>query len=156
MDKKDIINFDTQGWPLSQLNIRAIVEKICTYDAETQRYYINADDKTLDLIPRVFEDDGMGYGINEKRIVSFDIFNDSSNTYYSNVFIEKPIKDIDIWLEGKFYPHCFVKKGHKQYMVEDIRKTSDGIYEYYCQRYNSRDGLKDEYLWLSEDKIKYD
>lgn len=155
MNKKDIINFDTQGWPLSQLNIRAIIEKICTYDADTQRYYINADDKILDLVPRVFEDDGMGYGVNEKRVVSFDIFSDSKDTY-SNIFIEEPIKDIDIWLEGKFYPHCFVKKGKKRYVARGIRRNEDGTFEYECEGFSSRNGGDGNYTWISEDKLDFD
>ena len=152
--KENIINFDIQGWPLFQNSIKDIIKHICTYDEENNRYYIDADDKRLDLIPRVFEDDGMGYGVNEKRIVEFNVFGDKEQ--YCNIFVEEPIKNVELWVEAKFYPQCLVKQGRKRYMVEDIRKTDDGVYEYYCQRYNSRDGLKDEYLWLSEDKIKYD
>lgn len=152
--KENIINFDTQGWPLFQNSIKDIIKHICTYDKESNRYYIDADDKRLDLIPRVFEDDGMGYGIHEKRIVEFNVFGDKEQ--YCNIFVEKPISNIELWVDAKFYFRCFVKCGRTRYMIIDIRTTENGIYEYYCQKYTHKEGFKDEYKWISEDKLDYD
>lgn len=154
MDKKNVINFDTQGWPLTQLNIRGIIEKICTYDPDTQRYYIDADDKILNLFPRVLEDDGMGYGVNEKRIYEFSIFGDEEQ--YCNMFVEKPIKNVELWVEASFYPNCIVKKGNKRYITRDIRKNESGMFEYECEGFNTRKGGDGKFEWILEDALRYE
>lgn len=155
MNKKNIINFDLQGWPITQLNIRDIIEKICTYDTENNRYYIDANSDVLDLVPRVFEDDGMGYGVNEKRVISFDVFGNDDDKY-SNIFIEEKVKDVELWVDAKFFPNCFVKKGRKRYITRNIRKKDDGTFEYECEGYISKFSFNGKYEWIEEDKLKFD
>ena len=145
-----IINFDTQGWPLYELSLKDIVETICTFDKETNRYYINADDDVLKIVPRIFEDDGMGYGVNEKRITEFSIDKDYKEQY-SNIFVEKPIKNIDLWMNSDFFPNCYVKKGRTRYIARDIRKNEEGEFEFLCERIR-----KDESVWINGKKLKFD
>ena len=97
---------------------------------------------------------GVCQGVNEKRIYEFNIFGDSEQ--YCNVFVEKPIDKIELWLDAKFYYQSFVKCGRTRYMTRDIRKSGNGEYEYYCQKYTNKDGFKNEFKWISEDKLEYD
>lgn len=149
-NKDRIINFDSQGFPLEEQTLKDIIEQICSYDEKTNRYYIDADDKTLNIVPRVLEDDGMGYGVNEKHIISFSV-NKDYETPYANAFIEKPLENIDMWLEGKFFYGCFVRKGRTLYITRDIRKTENGTFEYLCERMK-----KEESIWISEDKLEFE
>lgn len=70
MDEKNIIGYDFQGWPIYKITLREILTRLGaekSYDGSVFGWDVN--DPLLDMCPTVLEDDGMGYGINEKYIV---------------------------------------------------------------------------------------
>lgn len=87
--EEDIIGYDFQGWPIYKMTIREILEVICEH--KDGKYTINDNSPTLDIYPRVLEDDGMGYGTNDQYITEFSI---GDNCDYCNIFVDKK-QDID-------------------------------------------------------------
>lgn len=87
--KEDIICTDFQGWPVYKMTVREILESLGLkkqYKEDGSLLWaIEDSNPVLDIYPRTLEDDGMGYGVNKKYVVSADV----SEIYnYINIFIE--------------------------------------------------------------------
>lgn len=65
------IGKDFQGWPLYAMTFREILESLGSKKIEHNTYTI--DDSILDSYPRLLEDDGMGYGVNEQYITEASV-----------------------------------------------------------------------------------
>jgi hypothetical protein len=65
------LGYDFQGWPFYALNLREILFSL-GFEAKDGKIYISADDEILDAYPRLLEDDGMGYGVDECYITEAD------------------------------------------------------------------------------------
>jgi hypothetical protein len=89
--EEEIINYDFQGWPIRKMSLKDILEYsgLFTHDIEKSIYFINDDAPVLNIYPTTLEDDGMGYGINEKFISDFTYVPLESNEDRINIFIEK-------------------------------------------------------------------
>lgn len=62
-----------------------------------EEYKISINNSILNAYPKVLEDDGMGYGVNPKFIVSSDYMtykDDELNEEVSNIFVEPIDKNI--------------------------------------------------------------
>lgn len=137
MDTK-IINYDSQGWPIYKMSLKDIIATFMNYNPVDKAYWIKEDDPKLQLYPRTLEDDGMGYGINEKNITSFDFVKGE----FLNVFIEQPLeeKEVALWQESKFYPGCWAKsEGTSHYLIKNIFIKDNEIY-LVCDKYKLKNG----------------
>ena len=90
------LGFDFQGWPIRKMSLGEIIKdsQIFEHDDEKGIFYIKDDNPLLKLYPRTLEDDGMGYGVNEKYITEVSVFPSGnltstipSDEYKINVFI---------------------------------------------------------------------
>lgn len=64
---------------------------ILNEEPECEEYKVNINNPILNAYPKVLEDDGMGYGVNPKFIVSSDYMvykDDELNEEVNNIFVE--------------------------------------------------------------------
>lgn len=99
------LGFDFQGWPIRKMSLGEIIKdsQIFEHDDEKGFFYIKDDSPLLKLYPRTLEDDGMGYGVNEKYITEVSVFPNGnlaspSDEFKINIFIHPQEKNI--------YPCC--------------------------------------------------
>ena len=85
--KEDIIDYDFQGWPVYKMNIRSILKSL-GFECEGGKWIIDDADPTLDIYPCILDDDGMGYGVNEKFITSVDRNEDNINFFIDKEILE--------------------------------------------------------------------
>lgn len=64
-------DFDFQGWLIPNLTLRQILEKLGFKYNENQ-IYIDCNNEILDKCPVILEDDGMGYGAKEFKIIDVE------------------------------------------------------------------------------------
>lgn len=124
--KKDkrIIGFDFQGWPVRKVTLGEILESIgfrkADRDGETY-YEMKADSPIFDVFPSVLEDDGMGYGVNERFITDSSVGDDESGNPYFNIFAEKEIPNKEMWYNNFIMPYTQIKfDGHNVMLNEAI------------------------------------
>ena len=134
--KDKIIGFEVQGWPYFKQNVRDVLIGIgCSYDEDTNTWQISYDDPRLNEDVHLYFDDGMGYGVNEHFITSVNsnIADERINSTYCNMFIEKPLENLELWQKEKFFPHADVKQnGKKQCLtIMDITEKDNKLY-YIC------------------------
>ena len=82
------ISKDFQGWPVYALTWREILK----YLPFIKDGVVDFNDPRLDVYPRTLEDDGMGYGVNEKLITECTFVD---NDRECNIFIDKEIWDAE-------------------------------------------------------------
>lgn len=79
------IGIDFQGWSIYKLTLEEILQEmgaIKVRDIEGNDILgFNSNDSILNSYPRTLEDDGMGYGVNEKFITSVDRNGDNINIF---------------------------------------------------------------------------
>lgn len=70
------IVYDFQGWPMEAHTFREIL-KTLGFKEEDGKISIDSDNPLLDAYPCVFEEDGMGYGIDPQLIIEAekDVYN---------------------------------------------------------------------------------
>ncbi len=91
MDKEnDIISYDFQGWPNYKRNLREVLNMMGAVE-ENGMIGFKTNDDILDIYPLILEDDGMGYGVNERYITEASA--DMMKTYV-NIFAESEIEDV--------------------------------------------------------------
>lgn len=91
----EIFNEDFEGWPMYKQNIRDFLIGFgLSYNKETNNWEISEDDPRLNTVVRIFEDDGMGYGTNQKYAHECKCFNNEQNEYFCNVFV-----DVDVFVD---------------------------------------------------------
>lgn len=150
---KCIINFDSQGWPILKMSLKDIIATFMNYNPDDKAYWIKEDDPRLELFPRVLEDDGMGYGVNEKKICSFDIINDQ----YVNVFVEKELENIELWKKCKFCKADVVRDNEgNTYYIENIKEENGKLYLICIESRLTPAGIMKHYLVTkAESELKF-
>lgn len=120
MKNNNIIGFDFQGWPVEKISFETIIEQLGgVYNEETGNYEIPKDE--LQVIPKVYTDDGMGYGAMGWYVTAIDY----TDTDVCNIWIDKEDENIDIYLEDRTQPGMTVtdNKG-VSYMLETYVKNT--------------------------------
>ena len=122
MSKKDsslVVNFDYQGWPEYKHTIKDLIIAFGgVYNEETKKWEI-PDAGDLDTCPRLFEDDGMGYGVNEKYIVGVD-FDRVAQT--CNIWHNTQMEYAQVYAELGINPgYIFKTEDGTEYVVEDVK-----------------------------------
>lgn len=87
------IGYDFQGWPIKAMTLRDILESIGFEKNDAGEYAIKADNPILDAYPKLLEDDGMAYGVNEQYITEAD-----DDTYDDKIY-EEDVKVFNIFRE---------------------------------------------------------
>ena len=87
------ISVDFQGWPVKAMTWKEILCAIgiLTDENEREEYKFSINNPILNAYPKVLEDDGMGYGVNPRFVVSSDCMvykDDELNEEVSNIFVE--------------------------------------------------------------------
>ena len=65
------INKDFQGWPVYAKNLKEILLEL-GFEEKDGKMSISSDNELLQAYPRLLEDDGMAYGVNEQYITEVD------------------------------------------------------------------------------------
>ena len=138
MEKKDnsqVVNFDFQGWPEYKHSIKDLIIAFGgVYNEETKKWEI-PDAGDLDTCPRLFEDDGMGYGVNEKYIVGIDFDRVSQ---ICNIWHDTKLEYAQVYAEVGINPgYIFKTEDGTEYVVEDVkvdRETYKVSFE--CSKWN--------------------
>lgn len=124
--KKDgrIIGFDFQGWPVRKITLGEMLESIGFRKAERggEEYYeMRADSPIFDVYPTVLEDDGIGYGVNERFITDSCVGDGVGRKPYFNIFAEKEIQNKDMWYDNFILPFTKIEyNGHEVTLIEAI------------------------------------
>ena len=99
LSKENIIGIDFQGWPIYKLTIRDIIEQLGFQKIENEGniyWRIEDNNPILDISPNVLTDDGMGYGVDLKRIIDCNkLFDENGNLDGINIFIDNEDENID-------------------------------------------------------------
>lgn len=67
-------DFDFQGWLIPNIRLRqALLNLGFKLDKEKNQLYIENDNPILNKVPRIFQDDGMGYGANNGNMTECHI-----------------------------------------------------------------------------------
>ncbi len=86
------IGTDFQGWPINKLTLKEILQEMGAIKVRDIKgndiLGFNANDSVLNSYPRTLEDDGMGYGVNEKFITSVDRNEDNINFFIDKEILE--------------------------------------------------------------------
>lgn len=86
------IGTDFQGWPINKLTLEEILQKMGAIKVRDIKgndiFGFNTNDSVLNSYPRTLEDDGMGYGVNEKFITSVDRNEDNINFFIDKEILE--------------------------------------------------------------------
>ena len=165
--KKDdkIIGFDFQGWPVRKITLGEIIESIgfrkCDRDG-AEYYEMRADSPIFGVYPIVLEDDGMGYGSNERFVTEIEANDKTGDNHYLSIFAEKAIPNMEMWYDNFILPFTTIEyKGEEVTLVEAINvegnryflgriyhkgliPASINIPEKYVKEFVSKKFLKDE------------
>lgn len=99
MKNKNIIGFDFQGWPIEKISLETIIERLGgVYNEQTGNYEIPKDE--LQVYPKVYTDDGMGYGAMGWYVTDIDY----SDNDICNIWIEGEDININTYLEDGTQP----------------------------------------------------
>lgn len=91
------VSEDFQGWPVTIKTLREMLDQL-GFEEKDGFYGIPNNSELLDAYPRLFEDDGMAYGVNECYVTEA-----SSDIYDTEIdYLKRNIKDKTIKLsDGK-------------------------------------------------------
>lgn len=115
------ISTDFQGWPVKAMTWNEILQAIGIINEEPkcEEYKVNINNPILNTYPKVLEDDGMGYGVNPRFIVSSDYMiykDDELNEEVSNIFVEPINKE-----------HCKMNRIKQEPSTEEITQFVNNI-----------------------------
>lgn len=119
----NIINFDTEGWPLSKVSISDMLEHLGgKLNKDTNTWEIPNDPHFDSIYPRTLEDDGMGYSVNEMYVVDID---PNLNEGYCNIWVERQLDNAQSYLELLTYPGEYWWLNDKTWCIADILGEGD-------------------------------
>ena len=114
---ENIINYDYEGWTEYKKSIKDLIIAFGgVYNKETKKWEI-PDSGDLNTCPILIEDDGMGYGINERYIIHVDFDRVSQ---ICHVWHDAELKYAPIYAELGIHPGAIVKINGEEYTIEDI------------------------------------
>lgn len=131
MKRENIINYDSQGWPVCKMNLKEILEELGAKEFITKRGVILGFYKTnpaLSIFPKTVEDDGMGYGVNAQYITEANT-GKSENGNFITFFRDKEISNASLWLEAPvgFEYSKYILYEEKPSYFYDIQKVNDSL-----------------------------
>lgn len=131
-EKKKMVNFNFEGWPEYKYSVKDIlIEFGATLNEKTGMWEI-PDSEDLNIYPRLLEDDGMGYGSNERYIISVDFNNEDG---YCNIWNDAELPNIELYAEAEVYPGEFFKIDNNDYFINELIKDEDGKVYANCMKW---------------------
>lgn len=113
---ENIINFDFQGWPEYKRTLKDLIIAIGgIYNEETKKWEIT-DAGYLNTCPILFQDDGMGYGVNEMRIVDIDV---DKVAQTCNIWYDKELPYAQVYAVLGTHPGKVLKIDDEEYMINE-------------------------------------
>lgn len=126
MKKETIINYDFQGHPEHKMSLRDILLAVgFRANSVTGKFEISNDASVLDSFPTRMIDDGMGYCVEEQKVISAKL------TFDNQIYIltEPELPSIDEWLEDGTYPTMPVLVNDEEYFVAQLVAGEYELYE---------------------------
>lgn len=75
--------YDFQGWLIEKKTMKSILNIFNPiHDKEKRIYIINDDNKLLDIVPTILQDDGMGYGANNGSLTGIECDDDNVKLWF--------------------------------------------------------------------------
>lgn len=133
IDKKNVINFDFQGWPIEKMFVREFVKNLgFVLNPETNKWELPDTDQVMNAPIVTLEDDGMGYGVREMYITEMHVsdgVNAGEQGKICYAFREKEISYPSVWLEHHVHPGMSVtlEGDDTEWILVDIDETDDGF-----------------------------
>lgn len=121
-----IVSFDEYGWPNRKMDLKTILEAIGfgVYEVNGERIFgIKTDSKILSVYPSILEDDGMGYGVNEKFIIEASSSVVEDDEMFCHLFVDTKMENKEMWFDNHILPGQEIKfMGHnvKLWQAHDI------------------------------------
>lgn len=144
------IGYEFQGQPIKALTLGEVLEGLGFTKNDDGSFVIKKDDPLLNAYPRLLQDDGMGYGVQEEYITTMDreIYDsriEGQNVKVFNLFREKPWglkeehQEQEEVSDEELIPKRpgITKKKHVRELGELLRQT--------CLNYILENGLTDVY-----------
>lgn len=97
MKDKSIISVDFQGWPVRKMCVRNIIMALgAKFNNDTNKFEIDNDPELLNTYPVVLEDDGMGYGVDDRFVTEVSPFTDEEGNKCVNIFAEYAMSEEEL------------------------------------------------------------
>ena len=123
------VSEDFQGWPVKIKTLREILGQL-GFKEKDGVFGIDDNDELLDAYPRLLEDDGMGYGVNEYYLCDGDAdVYDTEIDYLKRIEKDKII-EIDSTESISFPETIGYEKGKQQIKVFNMFKDKTPTDEY--------------------------
>lgn len=109
---------DFQGWPMKAHTLREILLSLgFEEDSETITLIKGEENmKLLDSYPRLLEDDGMGYGVNEQYIVEVD------NSVYDGTIADEKVNVFNIFREKVVMEEVLQMRKDREEFLEKLKE----------------------------------
>ena len=120
---------DFQGWPVKIKTLREILDQL-GFKEKDGFYGLPNDDKLLDAYPRLLEDDGMGYGVDEYYLCEGDADVYDTEIDYLKRIERNKIIEIDGTVSISFPETIGYEKGKQQIKVFNMFREKTPTDEY--------------------------
>lgn len=120
---------DFQGWPVKIKTLREILGQL-GFKEKDGFYGLPNDDKLLDAYPRLLEDDGMGYGVDEYYLCDGDADVYDTEIDYLKRIERNKIIEIDSTESISFPETIGYEKGKQQIKVFNMFREKTPTDEY--------------------------
>lgn len=125
MDGKINLCYDFQGWPVKALTLREILLSL-GFEEDTETITLIKSEeayKLLDSYPRLLEDDGMGYGVNEQYIVEVD------NSVYDDTIADEKVNVFNLFREKVVMEEVIEMRKEREEFEEKLKEFEKEINE---------------------------
>jgi hypothetical protein len=107
--------YDFQGWPCSIMNLKEILLAL-GFEESDGKLSISVDDEILDAYPRILEDDGMGYGVDECYIVEVD------NSVYDDTIADEKVNVFNLFREKVVMEEVIEMRKEREEFEEKLKE----------------------------------
>lgn len=125
MDGKINLCYDFQGWPVKALTLREILLSL-GFEEDTETITLIKSEeayKLLDSYPRLLEDNGMGYGVNEQYIVEVD------NSVYDDTIADEKVNVFNLFREKVVMKEVIEMRKEREEFEEKLKEFEKEINE---------------------------
>lgn len=110
--------YDFQGWPVKALTLREILLSL-GFEEDTETITLIKSEeayKLLDSYPRLLEDNGMGYGVNEQYIVEVD------NSVYDDTIADEKVNVFNLFREKVVMEEVIEMRKEREEFEEKLKE----------------------------------
>ena len=123
--KEDLVYYDFQGWPVFKKNLKELLLQLGGEERGKQIIF-DSEAPSMEVYPRLLEDDGMAYGVNEAVITEASVFQDEDGKTYINIFREPtPTKEKQEELIKKWEEDEAIVKAETEAYYKKIKENKE-------------------------------